>query len=92
MEKLGIAFKIHRFLGCLKYSFDPKIIQHAKCHTHEYSFIFEVSSEFLTSHDKSLKQIERHIETTWRSLNDLSFIDLRPEQLKTLISKWLSLN
>jgi 8-oxo-dGTP pyrophosphatase MutT (NUDIX family) len=92
MEELGIVFKIQRFLGCLEYSFDPKIIQHAKCHTHEYSFVFEVSSEFLTSYDKPLKQIEKHIEINWIPLINLNLIDLRPEPLKSLIPKWLSLH
>jgi 8-oxo-dGTP pyrophosphatase MutT (NUDIX family) len=92
MEELGMEFKIQRFLGCLEYSFDPQVSQHAKCHTHEYNFVFEVSSEFLPSCDQSLKQIEKHIELCWSPLMELDLIDLRPKPLKTLILKWLSLD
>lgn len=89
-EEIGFPFKIERFLGCLEYSFDPKVTTHAKCHTHDYTFIFEASCDLL-SPDKLLKQIEDHIEITWLPLK-LEQIDLRPEPLKTLIPKWLELN
>lgn len=92
MEELGLEFKIQRFLGCLEYSFDPKIIQHAKCHTHEYSLIFEISNDLLISYDQPLKQMEDHIEMNWIPLVNLNLIDLRPEPLKMLIPKWLNLN
>jgi len=91
-EEVGIPFEIQRFLGCLEYSFDPKIMKHAKCHTHEYNFIFQANSELLTNPGVSLKQCEDHIEIVWVPLNSLSQIDLKPEPLKHIIPKWLSLN
>jgi 8-oxo-dGTP diphosphatase len=91
-EEVGFDFEIGRFLGCLEYSFDPGVMKHAKCHTHEYNFIFEASSSRLTSPHTPLKQVENHIEILWHPLPDLNRIDLRPELLKVLIPQWLKLD
>lgn len=91
-EEVGFDFKINRFLGCMEYSFDPQVITHAKCHTHEYSFIFEAHSDVLIDPKKPLKQLEENIETHWIALNLLDEIDLRPEPVKQLIPKWLNQN
>jgi 8-oxo-dGTP diphosphatase len=89
LEEIGFPFEITRFLGCLEYSFDPKVKIHAKCHTHEYNFIFEAHSDYLTSSHLPLKQMEEHIEIFWVPMDQLIEIDLRPEPLVELIPKWL---
>ena len=88
-EEIGFDFEIRRFLGCMEYSFDPQAMQYAKCHTHEYNFIFEASAKLLPSPPTPLKQIEKHIEISWVQLDQLHLIDFRPESLKALISQWL---
>lgn len=92
MEEIGFSFKIQRFLGCMEYSFDPKVTVHAKCHTHEYNFIFEARPEVFIDPKLPLKQLEDHIETQWLPLDRLNQIDLRPEPVTRLIPKWLNLN
>ncbi len=91
-EEIGFEIKINRFLGCLEYSFDPNVKQHAKCHTHEYNFIFEANSSLLPAPHVALKQFEKHIKIIWIPINQLEKVDLRPESLKTFIPKWLNLN
>lgn len=90
LEEIGYAFNIKRFLGCLEYSFDPKNTQHAKCHTHEYTFVFEAYCESLSSVSEPLIQHEKHIQTVWISLDQLPVIDLRPAYIKELIPLWLN--
>lgn len=90
-EEVGFTFKINRFLGCMEYSFDPNVTIHAKCHTHEYNFIFEAQSEISIDPKKPLKQIEDNLEIHWISLNHLDQIDLRPEPIRQLIPTWLGL-
>lgn len=91
-EEVGFIFTVNRFLGCLEYSFDPQVITHAKCHTHEYSFIFEAQAENPMNPQQPLKQLEENIETHWIALDQLGSIDLRPEPLKQLIPEWMNLN
>jgi 8-oxo-dGTP pyrophosphatase MutT (NUDIX family) len=84
-EEVGHEFTIKRFLGCLEFSANPS---HAKCHSHEYSFIFEVSSmEFKAN--QPITKLENHIELHWVSLNQLKEIDFKPEPLKVMITEWL---
>jgi 8-oxo-dGTP diphosphatase len=90
LEEIGFPFEITRFLGCLEYSFDPKVKIHAKCHTHEYNLIFEAHSDYLTSPHLPLKQMEEHIETVWIPQNLINQTDLRPEPLAKLIPHWLN--
>lgn len=91
-EEIGFSFEIRRFLGCMEYSFDPTVMKHAKCYTHEYSFIFEVFSEFLPDPNQPLTQREKQIELCWHPYANLDQIDLRPEPFKKLIPKWLNLS
>lgn len=89
-EEIGFDFTINRFLGCMEFSFDPQVMLYAKCHTHEYNFIFEASSATLTPPHMPLQQIEKHIEIVWLPLHELTHIDLRPDIMKTQIPTWLS--
>jgi len=91
-EEIGFEFEIIRFLGCFEYSFDPDTKKHAKCHTHEYNFIFEANSNFLTTPHTALRQLEDHINILWMPIDRLETIDLRPEPLKEFIPQWLNLN
>lgn len=91
-EEIGFEFEIIRFLGCFEYSFDPNIIKHAKCHTHEYNFIFEATSNLLPAPHIALEQFEKHIKILWIPNDELETIDLRPDPLKNFIPKWLNLN
>lgn len=91
-EEIGFEFEIIRFLACFEYSFDPNIKKHAKCHTHEYNFIFESNSNFLPAPNIALAQLEDHIKILWIPIDQLEKIDLRPEPLKDFIPKWLNLN
>ncbi len=88
-EEIGFEFEIKRFLGCMEYSYDPNKMKYAKCHTHEYNFIFETSAKLLPSTNMRLQQIEKHIEISWMILSRLDQIDFRPELLKTQIAQWL---
>lgn len=90
-EEVGFSFTISRFLGCMEYSFDPRLTTHAKCHTHEYSFIFETSSQALPGPAIPLKQQEKTIEISWIPWPAIEQIDLRPEPFKTLLAKWQKL-
>jgi 8-oxo-dGTP diphosphatase len=92
LEEIGFNFEITRFLGCLEYSYDPKIRIHAKCHTHEYNLIFEATSDQLMDPTVPLEQLEKHIETVWVRTDQLAQIDLRPELLAELIPQWLETN
>ncbi len=91
-EEIGFEFEINRFLGCFEYSFDPNVRKHAKCHTHEYDFIFEANSNLLPAPHMALEQFEKHIKVLWIPIDKLEEIDLRPDPLKNLIPKWLNLN
>lgn len=84
-EEIGFEFYIKRFLGCLEYSANPS---HAKCHNHEYSFIFEVSSIECKA-NQPITQLENHIELHWIPLSQLKTIDFRPDPLKVIITTWL---
>lgn len=79
-EEIGYEFKLVRFLGCFEYSFDPNVIKHAKCHTHEYSLIFEVTSDELppVSSGKTVKQVETHIEFEYIPIDHLESVDFPP--------------
>lgn len=88
-EETNADCKIRRFLGCLEYNFVPG--HNSICHNHEYNFIFEVSSEQLTS-NKEIISSEKHIELTWLPISKLRTIDFRAEPLKQLLSKWLAGN
>lgn len=90
-EEVGGSFIIKRFLGCLEYSFDPKLMKHAKCHTHEYTFLFEATSPSLEDPEKPLQQLEEHIHLLWVPFSHLQKIDLRPAPLKSLLPQWLKL-
>jgi 8-oxo-dGTP diphosphatase len=89
-EELGFKFKILRFLGCMEYSFNPEVINHAKCHTHEYSFIFEVESAQLLPPSIQLTQIEDGIEILWVPLETFVEVDFRPKKLRVSILEWLN--
>jgi 8-oxo-dGTP diphosphatase len=86
MEETGAECKVKRFLGCLEYSFEP---EHSSiCHNHEYNFIFEAESEYLKS-NRTIVQLEAHIELIWMPLHQLSEIDFRAEPLRELVPHWL---
>ena len=88
-EEIGFEFEIKRVLGCMEYAYDPNITKYAKCHNHEYNFIFEAVSKELTAPHLPLKQLEKHIEIAWIPMAQLTEIDLRPELLKISIKEWL---
>jgi len=88
-EETGANCKIKQFLGCLEYSFEPG--HSSICHNHEYNFIFEVESEYLTS-DKRITCPEKHIELVWMPISRLSKIDFRAEPLRKLLPLWLDGN
>ncbi|MEY3197228.1 MAG: hypothetical protein RLZZ59_596 [Pseudomonadota bacterium] len=88
-EEVGFNFTIDRFLGCMEYAFDPSKTKHAKCHTQEYSFIFEANAKELPSPQTPLNQIEKNIEILWMELEELGKIDFRPHPLIKHIDTWL---
>jgi ADP-ribose pyrophosphatase YjhB (NUDIX family) len=92
LEETGVNFHICRFLGCLEYSFDPAKTTHAKCHTHEYDFIFEATNGLLGEPGHMLSEVEGHIKLAFVPLAQLDEIDLRPKPLKDILPKWLEDN
>ncbi|MES2252864.1 MAG: NUDIX domain-containing protein [Pseudomonadota bacterium] len=86
MEEAGAAGTIKRFLGCLEHSFEPG--HSSICHNHEYNFIFEVESSTLKKHI-SIPKREKHIDVLWMPIEELSFIDFRPEPLKEILPLWI---
>lgn len=87
IEETGAECHIKRFLGCLEYTFEP--LHSNICHTHEYSFIFEVESKILNRH-YSAPKCEDNIDLCWMPLKKLTEINLKPEPLKNLIPHWLT--
>ena len=87
IEEAGCECKIERFLGCLEYSFEP--LANSFCHSHEYNFIFEASSEILKA-DYKVPKLEPHVELIWVPLSELSKVDFRPTPLVDFIPKWLN--
>lgn len=87
-EEAGVKGTVKRLLGCLEHHFEPG--HNSICHNHEYNFIFEVTSPFLCSQVK-VPQRETHIELQWIEMKTLSHIDFRPDLLKILLPKWLSM-
>lgn len=88
LEEAGVECSVERFLGCLEYNFSAEKYSNC-CHTHEYNLLFKVVSSSLAL-SIPLKRMEVHTELVWINLKDLITIDLRPEPLKVLISKWLT--
>ncbi|MDN3509556.1 MAG: NUDIX domain-containing protein [Candidatus Neptunochlamydia sp.] len=88
-EETSADCKIKRFLGCLEYSFEPG--HNSICHNHEYNFIFEAESEYLTS-DRKITCPEKHIELVWMPTSSLQEIDFRAEPLRKLLPLWLTGN
>ena len=86
MEEAGANGTIRRLLGCLEHIFEPG--HNSICHNHEYNFVFEVESERLKKHIP-VPKCEDHIDVLWLPINQLSFIDFRPEPLKELLPLWL---
>ena len=78
---------IKRFLGCLEYSF--ALGTNSLCHSHEYNFIFEVTSDSLKIYN-TIPKLEDHIELQWIQLSKLNEIDFRAAPLKMLIPEWLN--
>lgn len=92
LEETGFNFIIKRFLGCIEYAFDLKVKHPSMvCHSREYSFFFEASSE-IVNYQITIPKIENHIELVWVNLNKIPFINLRPMSLKNLIHIWLKEN
>ncbi len=85
-EETGESFIIEELLWDFDYSFEPKNNQKI-CHTHERNIIFKAKTVHVTV-DKPLKQIEDHIELVWAPLATLEMIDLKPQELKTLIKAY----
>lgn len=92
LEETGFNFTINRFLGCIEYAFDLNLKHPSMvCHSREYSFFFEATSEEVNS-KVIIPKIENHIELIWVNLNEIPIINLRPVSLKKLINTWLTLN
>lgn len=85
-EESTYDFSIKRFLGCFEHSFVSH--QEAGGFYQEYNFVFEAFSKTLTS-PSLIPQPEPHIELLWVPVNDMQKLDIRPEQLKTLVPQWL---
>lgn len=91
-EEIGLDFKIKNFLGCIEYAFDPAVTMHAKCHTQEYTFVFEAFSPEAENNFPEITGKEAHLELTWHPYVDLDRIDIRPALLKKQIPIWLQEN
>lgn len=92
LEETGFNFIINRFLGCIEYAFDLSVKHPSMiCHSREYSFFFEATSEVVNS-QINIPKIENHIELVWVNLKEIPFINLRPISLKNLLDIWLKEN
>lgn len=85
-EEVGVEASIQKFLGCLEYIFEPG--HSSICHNHEYTFIFQVESPFL-SPQMPLTQQVNHLELTWLPVSSLGDVDFRAEPLKKVILDWI---
>lgn len=88
-EETGLECRIHNFLGCLEYGFEPE--NDKVCHNHEYNFVFKASSDHLTS-DKKITCLKKYIEFAWIPMSEISSIELRARSLKDLLPKWVAEN
>jgi 8-oxo-dGTP pyrophosphatase MutT (NUDIX family) len=87
LEETGYQVQHERFLGAFEYawSFPGDEIC---CHTHEVNLIHLVSSYTLLNGVR-VEQKEDHVAFKWVPINKLDEIDLRPTELKILLSMWL---
>lgn len=88
-EELAMNVSVSRFIGCLEYSFITE--NKNKCHTHEYNFIFEILNHRLSFKNNVVSK-ESHIAFEWIALDKIATVDLRPDRLKQLLSRWLKLD
>ncbi len=84
-EELAMKTTVTQFLSVFEYSFIPT--NPAKCHSHEYNFLFKVDVPALQTGITPVSP-EDHTEFAWVALGDLENVDFRPAALKDILVAW----
>lgn len=83
MEEMGVKGKVKDFVGIYEHSWDDNGSPY-----HEINFVFtsEIENPDVS---KAPKSCESHLEFEWVHIDNLSTINLLPEDFKKLIPNWL---